>query len=218
MAISPVTFDVPREGDDLATTDPLITIVGNEYFLKRIVGKLHAEVRGLCGPNNAGGTARCPAVLFGAGFFVARAADSAVGGGPNLPIGAASLAEQIEHYSPLSEDTIREPWIWRRVWTLSNFAVAKTTGTAGVGGIAQLGGENFPTSTSNYGSVADGPHIDAKTARRIRQDERLWFVVAAANWPESTLNNDGDLSNDLRGYLDFRLLGAMRRARQRSAF
>lgn len=220
VLISALTFDEPLEGDDLALGTPLGTVLGNEYFLKRIVGKLHAE---LLQVNTLGNDPSRPtACLFGAGFFVARANDTSQGAGS--PIGSASLSERQENYSPLAEDTIRKPWIWRRVWTLGNQArwlkpVVITGGQAQatLPAIAIAAGATFPPNTAAYGSVADGPHIDAKTARRIKQDERLWFVVAGRNWPAG----DGVVANgglNVNGYLDFRLLGALRKARQGSAF
>lgn len=213
--ISAITFDEPLEGDDLATNTPLGTVLGNEYFLKRIVGKLHAGFRPIVSQNDD--PSRPNAALFGAGFFVARANDTSQGAGS--PIGSASISERVENYSPLSEDTIREPWIWRRVWTLGNHAKVRSQINPNLTFMAVNGdaGPLFPPTTAGYGSVADGPHIDAKTARRIKQDERLWFVVSARTWPagdQITPDNPGIIN----GYLDFRLLGALRKARQGSAF
>lgn len=218
VLISTLTFDEPQEGDKLLqSTSPLGTILGNEYFLKRIVGKIFIMHQG--GVNSAAGDPSLPAAaLVGVGFFVARANDESQGA--DSPIGSASLSERQENYSPLSEDAIREPWIWRRTWVLGNPLMrANREGLAFSGVAAQettFEGVFFPPTTAAYGSVADGPHIDAKTARRIKQDERLFFVVATRIWDQSPIpvNNTGLL----RGYLDFRLLGALRKARQGSAF
>lgn len=118
VIISALTFDEPNEGE-LAATTPLATVLGNEYFIKRIVGKMFAGLRGQGAPlNDPSEVAAC---LFGAGFFIARANDTDQGA--SQPIGSASLSERQENYSPLSEDTIREPWIWRRTWILGNPAL-----------------------------------------------------------------------------------------------
>lgn len=218
VIISPITFDEPLEGDNLTTTGvttPLGTILGNEYFLKRIVGKLFIEAAAQQNEDNSPST--IAATLVGAGFFIARA-DDAQAGGSGTPIGSQSIQQLRENYSPLAEDTIREPWIWRRTWILANPAIQELQRTNAAAGVATNGtpGLFFPTTTAGYGSVADGPHIDAKTARRIKQDERLWFVVAARPAPFSVITAGAD--NEIRGYLDFRLLGALRKAKQGSAF
>lgn len=214
VIISAITFDEPLEGDNLATNTPLGTVLGNEYFIKRIVGKLFAEIRQQVSLNGDPSFQRN--ALFGAGFFVARANDTSQGAGS--PIGSATLSERQENYSPLSEDTIREPWIWRRTWVLGNqYTVIRSQQTAlsALPGDAQPFGW-APQSTMQYGSVLDGPHIDAKTARRVKQDERLWFAVAARGVPG--LSDTTDLPGSVNGYLDFRILGALRKARQGSAF
>lgn len=211
VIISPLTFDEPVEGDDLAVNTPLGTVLGNEYFIKRIVGKLFLENQGR--RNVADDPSTIKSVLCGAGFFIARASDSQAGGGPTVPIGAASLAERIENYSPLGEDTIREPWIWRRTWTLGNVLMLNFLNE----GQDTPPGALFPATNAEYGSVLDGPHIDAKTARRVKQDERLYFAFGVRSWPAQdvvTANEPGVV----RGYLDFRILGALRKARQGSSF
>lgn len=217
VVITPVTFDEPKEGDDLnLASNPLGTILGNEYFIKRIVGKLFAVHRQ---QNNLNADPSLPpAALFGAGFFIARANDTSQG--PDQPIGSATIVERQENYSPLSEDVIREPWIWRRTWVLQNaferfqFAEIRSGANFATGAPA-FTGRDVPTCTMGYGSIQDGPHIDAKTARRVKQDERLFFVVAARALPTASVFNTNGL---IDGYLDFRILGALRKARQGSAF
>lgn len=217
VVITPLTFDQPQEGDDLnLANNPLGTVLGNEYFLKRIVGKLFATITQQTALN---GDPSAPSLaLFGAGFFIARANDTSQGA--DQPIGSASPSERSENYSPLSEDVIREPWIWRRTWLLQNrfqdFEFLKARASAQFAAGTNRGqSEDIPTTTMGYHSVADGPHIDAKTARRIKQDERLFFVVAARQFPIGSVS---DSNGSMIGYLDFRLLGALRKARQGSSF
>jgi len=208
--IFPVTIDEPKEGTDLLAADTLSTVIGNEYILRRIVGKFFASMQP---KRNVNGDPSTPqACLLGLGFFVARAADSAQNS--QQPIGSATIGERRQNYSPLSTDCIREPWIWRRTWILTNpaFAALVTDPTAQQVQTVPLG---FPTSTSGYGSVADGPHIDAKTIRRIRQDERLWVSLATIMYPLGTTTDQASL---VVSYLDFRLLGQLRRAKNSGAF
>jgi len=202
VAITALTFDEPRDPDQDAIGDTtLADFVGSEYMLKRIVGKLFIAYSS---PFNVAGEPL--ATLVGAGFFVARAGDPAQD--ETLPIGATTLAERQENYNPLSEDCIREPWIWRRTWVL------------GAGGALAGDGIDaeraFPTTTAGYGSMADGPHIDAQTMRRVTSDERLWFALSTVRFPV-TAGGSGDGSS-IRGYLDYRLLGSLMKARNRGVF
>jgi len=188
--------------DDDATEDlaagPLGPIINSEYFIKRIVGKLFVNIE------QTTDIATAKAALVGAGIFVARAEDS--DSGTPLPIGALTTPQAVDNYSPLRQETIREPWIWRRTWILSN--QTSTQGSTG---------ENlFPQTTAGYGSVLDGGHIDAKTARRVGNDDRLWAIIAIRNYPLNVVSAAGAIT--VRAYIDYRVLGASRRARNRSAF
>jgi len=224
--ILPLTFDAPAEGPNLADLSPdnpgvLAGIVGQEYFLRRIVGKFHAyhetAISASDGiPNFANFPRGC---ILGAGIFVARAGDVDSTGGLGLPIGAVNSDELRESYSPLSASTIREPWIWRRTWLLQNpgpRAAVYNTSWAGTAGFNQTQWPgDYPSATGFYGSALDGPHIDAKTARRVTQDERLWLAVSTTRWPlDLEPANDGAV----RGYVDYRILASIRRARNRGVF
>lgn len=219
-AITEVTFDAPQDGDSAASSiETLTEIIGSEYILQRIVGKCFISRLSTI---SAGGRDENPAVLVGAGFFVARANDEAVGGGTATPIGSATQAERRDNYSPIENDVIREPWIWRRTWILGNAARGNVSnpalgGTAGTAPatIAEVG--NYPATTATYGSVLDGPHIDSKVKRRVSQENRLWFVVSATTWPVNTAVFIG-APLLLNGYLDYRLFGSLRKAKNTSAF
>lgn len=204
--LTPLTFDSPVEGEDDTAEKSLSDIIGSEYFLNRIVGKCFATripaFADVIGDNSQ-------PVLFGAGFFVARCNDNSSGGGPDTPIGSASAAELRDNYSPLEVDTIREPWIWRRTWLLGSSGLRAPFATA----FLNAGGA--PASTMLYGSVADGPHIDAKTKRRVRLDERLFFVVSAVTFPFGLATQS---AQRVEGYLDYRIFGQLRRAQNRGVF
>lgn len=168
-------------------TDNLVDFVGNEYILKRIVGKCLASVsQSGAGPAN---------IIFGCGFFVARADETA----PQVPVGAGTQTEIKLNYGVLNNQNTREPWIWRRVWKFQNIGFPVANGTIG---------------TFGGGSVQDGPHIDARSARRVKQDERLFVCIQAANVDDIDVITD----TSIFGYLDYRVLGALRKARGKSAF
>lgn len=228
VLIAPIVPDAPLEGDEVPVNPPvagqLAQILGQEYFIKRIVGKIFIS-NDSADTNSS--TRAFNALLVGAAFFIARANDADSGGGIDTPIGSASAAERADNYNPLAADCIREPWIWRRTWILGNPRSLNPPdgstsnlnfmrGTTGFFASAQGIVGPILSSTMQYGSVHDGPHIDAKTKRRVRQDERLWFVVAARGLPHAAIA-EAD-ANILSGYLDFRMFADIRKARNRGVF
>lgn len=130
---------------------------GSAYRLRRIVGKLFVSI-----DNTALDATAASTVVITCGFIVLRVDDLGV------PINVTTDA-----YAPAALDGIRDPWIWRRSWVLTNLVQFAT--------IAGAGFQPFPTTNADYGSVADGPHVDAKTARVIADEERLFFVAQATN-------------------------------------
>lgn len=211
--LTPLTFDRPFEGDEVSpVTDSLSDIVGSEYILQRIVGKIFIErsikLQGI-------DTDIFPAILVTAGFFVARANDASVGGGADTPIGSATEPERRDNYSPLDIDNIREPWIWRRTWILGNAGNQTSLSDPSSFNRAQ----GYPASTALYGSVADGPHIDSRVKRRVSQDNRLFFAVSTTLYPLSdTFNPQSGTVMTLAGYLDYRIFASLRKAKNSSAF
>lgn len=214
IQVQPLILDTPSD-DDTSRNHPKSVYAGNELFIKRIVGKWWIHQAQLA--NSSTGS-----VAVTAGIFVARSDDRTppdAAANPT-PIGwpqtgailptityndAAPEARQaIDAYNPASTEAIRQPWIWRRQWIFSN--VLTTDG-------AQL--NTFPQNTAGYHSVLDGPHVDAKTARRIRDEERLWAVVSIRNYP---VNITATNAAAVGVYFDYRVLGAARRQRARSAF
>lgn len=107
--ITALTFDEPTPAAENTADKTLADIVGSEYVLKRIVGKLF--IQRIVG-QDANGNDVNPALLISAGFFVARTADSSGVLGQELPIGADSAADGIgsfTDYNPLSLTTVQEP-------------------------------------------------------------------------------------------------------------
>lgn len=229
--IQPLIPDVPLEGDDIDQNAPgqLVQSLGQEYVVERIVGNLFLHYSA---PLNDPPTVQFPeSVLVGAGIFVARAEDSE-GGGPNAPIGSLTATEFVSNYSPLGVDTIREPWMWRRTWVLS----ANRSTFNGVGPFQafrnQLAGTGLndlpgaPAFNGWYGSEINGPFFDVRSVRRVRNDERLWFIIAARTLDvllqrtgsQTSLLPNQQNTDGLVGYLDYRVLGALRRAQARSNF
>lgn len=212
VGVTSITFD---EDQDTPTTGlgneqtPLVDLIGNEYFLKRIVGKVFVDLS----VQDTGGveitTDAFQAVLVTAGFFVARQDRT----DPATPL---AWATNPDDYNIQSTTVIREPWIWRRSWILGmGFPYP-----AGVSiGIVTEPVNNYPPTNAAYGSAMDGPHVDARTARRVRQEERLFFTATAQTYPvSSTFSSHPEVVEVVRCGYDVRLLGALRKARNRGSF
>lgn len=198
VTIRSLLVDVPSD-ELVAQNLPMGTFSWNDYVIKRIVGKC------FLGRIQAAVSTEANAYLVGAGLFVARQEDVDISATPT-PIGSDTAARARDNYSPLRAENNHEPWIWRRTWLISNrLSTAADT----------QGARAYPATTADYGSIQDGPHIDAKTGRRVRDGERLWFAVAARQWP---LNVTADTSSNIFGHLDLRVLGAPRKNRKRSTF
>jgi len=199
ISVADLLLDTPS--DEAPVNLPMGVFQNNEYVIKRIVGKCFGAI-----DQSAAITGGPRRVILTCGIFVARAGDADDGAGAeNVPIGFLVGNQAVDNYSPNRAETIREPWVWRRQWILENQVVA-----AGNPGTA-----SFPTTTAGYGSVADGPHIDAKTGRRVGSDERLFFAASARNFPPNATADDPTI---VRVWIDYRVLGAMRRTRGKSAF
>jgi len=216
--IIPLTTDIPIDDDEIQGNSirSMADIVGHDYFLKRIVGKLIVGRRNLGVANQFDQYPDCfEATVFGAGICVARANDSASGGGADTPTASATPAERNDNYSPLEADTIRNPWIWRRTWVLGTQGLAYT---ALCDPTAFRPAESaFPCSTALYGSVQDGPHIDAKTKRVVRHKDRLWLCLSAWSLSAGGAQPSADEAF-LFGYFDYRLFGSLIRPRNRGNF
>lgn len=161
VVVLPVVLDEPQ-GLTLAQTS-LADVEGSAYRLRRIVGKIFIQPaqRAVIGINDAS------AFVVTAGFIILRTDDV---GNPLSLLTPTS-------YDPQSLDNIRDPWIWRRTWFLSN-----------LDGRAARNVINPDERTSAFAQdtlagpgAIDGPHVDAKTARIVSDEERLFLVVSAVS-------------------------------------
>jgi len=175
-------------------------VSGQDWFLRRIVGKVNLQV--LAGTATPAGGAQWGNVFVTLGFFVARALDA----------DPTNVGLQDEEVDPQNADNIRQPWLWRRTWTLSD-----TSNSAFSGSSME---QPFPGTTCGYGSMAEGGHIDAKTMRRIRREERLWYAlsVVGADIGSADVSGDKESQPHVAGTMDLRLLGALRKSRNASTF
>jgi len=165
IAVHGLTADFSAEATEIAATPVLSDYTQGGYRLRRIVGKLFAARELLQSGSDWG--SQPGLILLSAGFMVLRA-DPTTG----APIGNLTLKD----YDPAGLRNIRDPWIWRRTWLLG-FGQVRPDINLSVSNYDNIG-RAYPQGTIGYGSVQDGPHIDAKTARKIGPEERTFFVIS----------------------------------------
>lgn len=172
----PVTFDTTTSSwaVQAGAEGTLHDIVsGQAWRLRRIVGKAHITAFSKTGGTELGSL--CPAVEVAAGYIVCRTDE------------LNNANTNFEQTNPLVQESAEDPWIWRRKWILSNAALKNGLSTVPsyADPLVQSwfdAGRMWPANTENCGSVADGPHIDQKTARVISREERLFMVIATRIW------------------------------------
>lgn len=182
VTIAPLVKDEPQ-GVSTASSS-LSDLEGSAYRLRRIVGKIFIQCSQFSGAEGGAATK----ILTTCGIIVLRVDEA------GLPLSNATP----EQYDVNALDAVRDPWIWRRSW--------------GLGSNGQPDDEPprdltpaFPPSNVYYGSALDGPHIDAKTARLISDEERLFLV-----WSSIALDGNVDLQQ-LVLTADLRVLATMRK-------
>lgn len=191
VAVVPLTWDWPFD-ENVATQQEtsLADFIGSAYLIRRIVGKIFCNyLDSGAGPEE---------VVAGAGIFAARADET----NPLIPMGYATGGQA--SYDPLNPFTMREPWIWRRTWILHS--------PANPGQVSNTR-PPYPPGNAYYGSVLDGPHVDAKTRRFVNDDNRLFLALSShANQIQAV-----DPST-VEWFFDLRMLGQLRRNRGTSTF
>lgn len=182
-----ITYDFPTQEiiqSQGTTVTTLADQEGSSWRLRRLVGKVFASFI------TSDDTLAPFAALFGCGFLVTKV---------NRETGAP-LNLNIQNYNPLITGTVRWPWIWRRCWAL------------GLNERVSGAPYNFPSNIAAYGSIQDGGHIDAKTNRILKEDERLFVYFASHALPLSGSTPNG---YTIQGYLDTRLLGNLTKTSNR---
>jgi len=150
------------------------------YRLRRIVGKIWVGIA----QGNAEGTTT--EVVVTAGIIVLRTHEV---GGVLVPLNATT-----EEYSTQMLQNWSDPWIWRRSWILGNIPAEVAEGFP-----------LFAETNATASSALDGPHIDAKTARVIGPEERLFLVVTG-----TSVNGDPQTTIQLNVVWECRVLASMR--------
>jgi len=179
-SIVPVIKD--KSADPIEPTNTLADLYNSGYRLRRIVGKiwLAAEQSGEATP---------PAAICTAGFMILRT--DALGEPLNVDTDA---------YFPNIIDTAPDPWIWRRSWIVANHTSSRgSTGGFETPSVARVGG---PNNNYGVGGNMDGPHVDAKTARIVGPDERLFLICSTT----AIASGNADIPLTVQWLTDLRVL------------
>jgi len=182
----PVVADQPQNIATAGTS--LSDAEGSSYRLRRIVGKIYVDYvskpGGVTAPDQT-------VVNVSVGFIILEVE-------PTLNF--LALSATADDYSTARLDNVRWPWIWRRSWMVGN------------GQGLQNATFNESAPNNNYfsygGGVMDGPHIDAKTARTVKDSQRLSMVIDMVGTnPQSATPGDTAVIVTT----DLRVLGSLRK-------
>lgn len=171
------------------------------YLLRRVVGKFHCTA--IADPGLGGEFDDNNSALFVTAGLIIRRVDDA---------GAAIATGQEVNVQTIQN--IKDPWIWRRTWVLRNSNMSPETAVGLLSTVGAASARSFPGSTAGYGSVADGPHMDAKTRRVVAAEERLFLDVSVLSWnaePQVAANWTLKYRFDYRALASLRFSGGNRR-------
>ena len=164
-----------QQDTNLLVTGSLADYEQSSYRIRRIVGKI------FCGLHQIAQEGQSAEVIVTAGLIVLRVHTVA---GVVVPINAVT-----EEYSTQMLQNWADPWIWRRSWILGNIPQEQALG----------GFPFYPETNTTAGSALDGPHVDAKTARIVGPEERLFLVVSGiSTGGDPQVNSQTDIRWDLR--------------------
>lgn len=189
----PVVLDAQQDALD-ANSPSLSDIESSGYRLRRIVGKIWVQMAQTRTEDQNIGPA---SVICTAGLIVRR---SNVDNGASLSANAPNAID-----AGFIQNT-GDPWVWRRSWILGNNNVNSV-----LAGVELEHLQNFPQQNwgSAYGGgIAEGPHIDQKTARIVSSEERLYLDLT------TTILGEGGGGLTVPGTIacitDLRILGSLR--------
>jgi len=173
---------------------------GQDWLLKRIVGNIFVAA----GPDSApGGSTNADvwsSLMVTVGILVARSQDD----NPDSPDFTTN-----DEFDPMAVNNAMNPWVWRRTWWLGPPGEASNT-WQGV----------LPNTNTEYGDMRSGPHIDSKVSRRITKEHRLWLTARVIGY--DPLVQSVALAQNVQPFAtivtDLRILGAMRKGRNKSSF
>lgn len=173
---------------------PLVEWLRQGYYIKRIVGKIHASITQTSNPPE--GLAYVESGLAFAGLFIDRINSTGA-----LESNTYATWDPIAETSQVNQGGVMRRWLWRRSWILGN------RGQIAAGTTALRFG--WPATNAEYGSIQDGPHVDWKGTARSSLEERLWLVLATKDVSYNVSTEDGTIPVSF--VIDLRVLGGLAR-------
>jgi len=199
--VGPVTLgdfaigEIPIVLDDNNTANAAVNTLSDlensGYRLRRIVGKVWLEYLQI--PAAVADIPNSVAVTAG---LIVRRVDPITGTSLSATNAAGAALT-----SPTQAENITDPWIWRRSWVFVNNA---NLGVDQAQGLAR-------NDIFGSGGVADGPHIDQKTARIVGPEERLFLDVGVLALDAAAFDADVRVICDLRVLASMRVSSGNRR-------
>lgn len=169
-------------------------VEGQDWVAKRLVGSVFVAVGGV----GVAGLDYWYNVEVTCGIAVARAKEA---NGELIDLDPVD-------YDPQAIDNSADSWMWRRSWVLSKPVQSGDRTPPGTWDAI------WPTTNATgYGDIRSGTHIDVKSARRIRREERLWFIMKATGWDPGVAETTAGTNQQppVSITADIRVLGTMRR-------
>lgn len=183
------------QNDPLGANSSLADIEDTGYRLRRIVGKIYIF-------HSTAGNA--PQFTFVTAGLIIRRTNPSTGG--SLAV-QASATQPFSQVAPGFTTNQMDPWIWRRTWLLGNrppgFSANALTDTQARADLDAAPARNF--GDAYPGGIAEGPHVDQKTARIVGPEERLFLDVSATVFTASAAT-----SLTLGCAFELRVLASMR--------
>lgn len=196
-----ITTEIPLVLDNQqtavsATDSSLADIESSGYRLRRIVGKVWCQLSQTDPVDEVDTVSN---VICTAGFMV-RKATATTGDSYAASVGPAEV-------DPALIQNTGDPWIWRRSWILGNNGALTVLGGVGPTNLQKL--QDFPQQNwgSYGGGIAEGPHVDQKTARKVGPEERLFLDLTTTILGEPAGPPGSPLA--VAWFTDLRVLGSL---------
>lgn len=201
----PIVSDGIGQGQDpLVVTNSLADIERSGYRLRRVVGKIFIFY-----PASS-------VINIGLGGVVAVTAGLMVRREDNLTGLSLAATAGTQEFAVDATRNIMDPWAWRRTWIVGdpgeNFIRPNSnpfTAISQNAAATQFVNTGIPGTNFGHGpALGDGPHIDAKTARIVGPEERLFLDFTA----RCLMGNASTVSNvvNIQIAFDVRILASMR--------
>lgn len=188
VGVGEIPLVIDGADNQTSLADSIADLYASTYRLRRIVGKIYATTRLDVDPQVPG-----PRVLGVTAGIIVRRTDSITG------TSLAGLTGNAVNFSPERIVNSNDPWVWRRNWLMTT---PRAPGATLI--VPTIISTNF---IGQPGSV-DGAHVDAKTARIVGPEERLFLDVGVTVIALDGAPLQGESTVDI--FFDLRVLASLK--------